>query len=439
MRNFPAALGAIALVALAGCAGGPPRYGAPPGAPVSHAPMPAPPRDERPLGGDALVRVGLHWEPGTVRLEAPGGLLLCTGPDSTRVAAVEIGTSRDEVTARVDGEVVQPGTTLLRVEAAGDARIAVQGRAFRGALEITARADSLFVVNVVPLEDYLRGVVPGEIGARVPEEREAVAAQAVAARTYTVKRFGQYGSLPFDVYASVQDQLYEGAAGEEALADEAIRETRGLVIADRDGLLEAYYSSTCGGYRADIATAWPWRPVHSALRGGPDGDPGAEWCRDSKHFSWEERWSGETLSALVRAQVPALLELPAGSVRGELRDVRITRHDASGRAEEIEYVTDAGSWTVPGDRNRWVLRRPDGSILRSTRITLDVRASGGRVEQVIATGGGNGHGVGMCQTGAKGRARAGASFREILQAYYPGTEVRPLRGSDLPPGRGAAS
>jgi stage II sporulation protein D len=254
-----------------------------------------------------------------------------------------------------------------------------------------------------------------------------------------VKRLGQYGSLPFDVFASVQDQVYEGVAGEEALGDEAVRQTRGLVVADERSLIETYYSSTCGGFRADIETAWPWRESNPALRGGPDGPPGQEWCRDARHFSWEERWSGAKLSALVREQLPVVLELPAGSVRGSLRDIRILRRDESGRTAEIEYATDSGAWTVPGDRNRWVLRRADGSILRSTRFTLTVRTSAGRVAEVRAVGGGNGHGVGLCQVGAKARARAGQSFREILEAYYPGTEVRPLRGSDLPPGRAGAS
>ena len=443
VRRLAATAAALAGVTLAACSG-PPVFTPSPAPPVEPAPEvppePEPPREEQALGGDVLVRIGIHWDRRRVRMEGPEGVVfLPEESGGATMPALELSAKGSTVVARSRGSLVEPGAALLRIGPAGEGWLLVDGRAFRGSVEVSARADSLFVVNVLPLEDYLRGVVPREIGSRVPEEREAIAAQAVAARTYTVKRFGQYGSLPFDLFASVQDQVYEGVAGEEALADDAIRETRGLVVADDSSLLEAYYSSTCGGWRADIETAWPWRASHPALRGGPDGAPGQEWCRDSRHFAWEERWTGAKLSALVREQVPIALDLPRGSVRGELRDIEVTSRDETGRTAEIEYVTDRGSWRVPGDHNRWVLRRPDGGILRSTRVTLEVRTSGGHVQEVRATGSGNGHGVGMCQVGAKARARAGQSFREILGAYYPGTKVRPLRGPDVPPGRGPAS
>lgn len=441
LRRFFASALVLVSATLTACSG-PPRYGPPPESPVE-PPPPAPQvpevHEEKALG-DVLVRVGLHWDKSRVRISAADGLVL-HGDDAgaTTLTSLDLDATGYGVAARSSGRIVEPAATLLRVEPAGGSPLIVDGRTVRGSLEISARTDSLFVVNVLPLEDYLRGVVPQEIGTRIPEEREAVAAQAVAARTYTVKRLDQYGSLPFDVFASVQDQVYEGISGEEALADDAIRETRGLVVADDTSLLEAYYSSTCGGWRADIATAWPWRASHPALHGGRDGSGGHEWCREARYFSWQERWDGAKLSVIVRAQLPIALDLPRGSVRGELRDIRVTRRDESGRTAEIEYVTDGGSWKVPGDRNRWILRRSDGSILRSTRVTLDVLTSGGRVEEVRATGSGNGHGVGMCQVGAKARARAGQSFREILGAYYPGTDVRPLRGSDVPRGRRASS
>jgi stage II sporulation protein D len=267
----------------------------------------------------------------------------------------------------------------------------------------------------------------------------AVAAQAVAARTYTVKRLDQYNSLPFDVFAGVQDQVYEGVGAETPLADEAIRATRRLVLASGGSLLETYYSSTCGGYRGDIVTVWPHRVPDDALRGGPDGPADHPWCRASPHFAWTESWKGSSLSALVRRHLPAAIEAPAGSVQGELVDLRIVRQDASGRAAEVEYVTTKGRWRVPGDRNRWIFRRPDGGILRSTRIELSVKREGGRVRSVVVRGSGNGHGIGMCQTGALARSRAGQGFREILSSYYPGAAIRPIEGADLPPGRSGAS
>lgn len=406
----------------------------------------SPAKDDRPFGGDILVRVALHWTPGAVEVRSPGGLELATsdrpqsGParDAGGVLIVSCVSSSSVRAKGASGVVVADGVTELRI-APEYGRLSVDGREVRGTLRVSSRADSLFVVNELPLEDYLRGVVPKEIGPRPPSDREAVAAQAVAARTYTVKRLAQYESLPFDLFADVQDQVYDGVTGEHAVADQAIRQTRGLVVSDGRGLVETFYSSTCGGRRSDIAAVWPHRAVHAALRGGPDGPPGREWCRDSPHFRWEETWSGAGLGALLRKYGPAQLDRPEGSIRGELRDVRITKRGPSGRAAEIEWVTDKGRWRVPGDKNRWILRRPDGGILRSVWIDLDLVRHGARLATIRARGRGNGHGVGMCQVGALGRARAGQGFREILQAYYPGTRIRPVSGQDLPPGYPGAS
>ncbi|MEZ5066863.1 MAG: SpoIID/LytB domain-containing protein [bacterium] len=405
-------------------------------------------RDERAIGGDVLVRVGIHCAPGDVEVgstagvllfEDPAGRLLAAELPATETVRVECDGDGDTVRARsgIRGDVVQRAPTL-RFESAADGRVVVAGRELRGRIAVSARAGSLFVANELPLEDYLRGVVPREIGRRPAAEREAVAAQAIAARTYTMRRLDQYGSLPFDVFGDVRDQVYEGVGGEDAVADEAIRETLGLVLADDRGrLLEAYYSSTCGGVRSDIEAVWPWRESHEALRGGPDGPPGAEWCRSSPHFRWTETWTAKRLNELVRENVPAVLTLPPGSVRGTLKSVRVLRRGPSGRAAEIEYCTTEGTWVVPGDRNRWILRRPDGGILRSVQIELESDPS--EPPRIVAHGAGNGHGVGMCQHGAMGRARAGQDFRRILGDYYPGAEVRRLRGSDLPAGRSGAS
>ncbi|MGQ0723125.1 MAG: SpoIID/LytB domain-containing protein [Candidatus Eiseniibacteriota bacterium] len=448
MRRLAAA---VAALWLAGCAGGPPIHTSPP-SPAPSRPEPAPPppvpatpplrddeRGEPPFAGDLLVRIGLHWERGKVDVSSRSGLVV-EDREGAKVAAgagaklvISAGDEPSVLVADRSRRVLREGAAL-RVTPAKDGDLVVGSRRVRGVLELSSRADSLFVVNVLPIEEYLRGVVPREIGGRPEAEREAVAAQAVAARTYTVKRLGQYRSLPFDLYASVQDQVYEGMGGEDPVADLAIRETAGLVLTDRGGPIEAYYSSTCGGHRSDIAAVWPHRQVFASLRGGPDGADGRSWCSFSPHFAWSETWDGATLSRLVRENVPAQLEIPPGLVRGDLVDVRVARRDPSGRAAEIEYVTTSGSWSVPGDRNRWVLRRADGSILRSVLVELEVERRGERVHRVTVTGRGNGHGVGMCQMGAIGRARAGASFREILAAYYPGAETRRIRREDIPEG-----
>jgi stage II sporulation protein D len=390
------------------------------------------------------VRIGLHWERSPVSLSSlaemvlaePNGHTLAVPADVRLTISIAPG-SGDRV--RVEGP---DGRTWL--EAVGpigvsagdeDAALCTAGRTVRGTLELAGRADTLFVVNVLGLEDYLRGVVPREIGKRPAQEQEAVAAQAIAARTYTVKKLGQYGSLPFDLFADVQDQVYDGVTVEDAVADRAIWATRGLILADRDRLIDAYYSSTCGGRRSDIRAVWPQREEHRSLRGGPDGERGREWCRFSPHFEWEETWTGRELSEIVRRNLPAEVGRASGSLEGELRGLTIKERGPSGRAAQIEYVLGREKWRVLGDRNRWVLRRPDGRILRSVLVEFEIERRGDRIVAVRAKGRGNGHGVGLCQMGAIGRARAGQDFRQILEGYYPGVQIREIRNSDLPPGR----
>lgn len=445
----------LVLLAVAGCGGGRPTHTArpspaptpPPKSTLPATPPPVEPtKDDQPIGGEILVRVALHWERGAVEITSTEGMVLDDldrAASDVKLLATEgvIASSlrrSGKVRARqTSGEPLVDESSRLAIESIVGGRLIVNGREIRGAVRITAREDSLFVVNELPLEDYLRGVVPREIGPRPVAELAAVEAQAVAARTYTVKRLGQYNSLPFDLFGDVQDQAYDGFGGEHAVADRAVRDTEGLVVADETALIETFYSSTCGGMRSDIAEMWPHRPSHPALRGGRDGSPGREWCRESRHFQWEEEWDGARLNSLFRKHAPALLDIPG--VQGTLTDIRVLRRGPSGRAALIEWVTDRGSWTVPGDKNRWILRRPDGGILRSVFVELDVRKAGGRVVSVRAQGRGNGHGVGMCQVGALGRAKAGQGFREILQAYYPGTRLRRIEGGDLPPGRSGSS
>ena len=446
-RLTAATISTLAATAIVGC-GGPPVYRSDPTDPPDEPRAEDPPRSGAAFGEGVLVRVGLHWEKGHVRLRAEKGMgLVVDGGRPSPVSGPRrmVASARGGGNVRLAGEgggVLYEGPGPVTLEGATDGSLVAGEMRVRGRLELSAKSETLFVVNVVPLEDYLRGVVPREIGPRPASEREAVAAQAVAARTYTVRKLDQYPSVPFDLFASVLDQVYVGIDGENAVADDAIRETRGLVLSDGDRLIEAFYSSTCGGRRSDIEAVWPYRTSHGCLRGGPDGDPGREWCRESPHFRWTESWNGDDLTTLVRRHLPEQLELsemdPSG-VAGDLVDLEVTRRGPSGRIAELEYVTTRGRWKLPGDRNRWILRRPGGGILRSVQVELDVTRREGRVVRVTARGQGNGHGVGMCQMGAIGRARAGQGFREILRDYYPGARVRTVGGSDLPAGRAAAS
>lgn len=451
----------LALAALAGCAGGPPLHTGKPSAEPGQPSTPTegetpeetvetipeqetieeetPPEDlGPPLEEPVFVRAGIHWDQTRASIATSREWTMTPSPrqpprkvrgGELRARALNGGSVRLETEA---GHPIAEGPGPIRLSPAKDAFFTVDDRRYRGDIELSARDDSLFVVNVLPLEEYLRGVLPGEIGRRAPEEREAVSAQAVAARTYVVKKLGQYAALPFDVFSSVQDQVYQGVEGENPVANDALEKTTGLVLADRKGLLDAYYCSTCGGRTSDIAVVWPHKEAVESLRGVLDGEGNQSWCRQSPHFEWTEFWSGDRLSELARRHLPEQEGLGSTKVEGPLTDLEVHMDEESGRVREIVYRWKGGSATVPGDRNRWVLRRADNSILRSVRVNIEVEKQGDFVTRVVAQGHGNGHGVGMCQMGAIARARSGEGFRRILEAYYPGAQIRTLRGGDVP-------
>ncbi|HEX6926076.1 MAG TPA: SpoIID/LytB domain-containing protein [Longimicrobiaceae bacterium] len=378
------------------------------------------------------MRVGLLVDTSAAEIGGTRGVELST-PSGGRLRRVQAGgsvtVSADGVgRLRVGGEPVAAPEGMLIARAADGGAVSVNGRPYRG--ELLLRADGpgrLAVVNRVDLEAYLLGVVPREIGRVGPERFEAAKAQAVAARTYAVRYLGRRESLGFDVFASVEDQVYGGMSDEYDLVSRAVRETEGEILVYGGQPIEAYYHSTCGGHTAAIDEVWDADPV-PYLRAVRDVDPrtGQAYDHFSSRFRWTQRWSAAELNRIL-AQTLAD-SVPAGvSGVGELRDIRILERTESDRIRRMRITTTTGDFYVGGDRIRWIFRTPEGAILNSSRFDVEiVRDGSGNPVEVIATGGGWGHGIGMCQVGAMGRAEAGQDYRTILQAYYSGVELLDL-------------
>jgi stage II sporulation protein D len=326
---------------------------------------------------------------------------------------------------------IADGTVRMRPEGTGV--MVVNGTAYRGEIEIyPAAPGSLAVVNVVGIESYLRGVVPGEIGKRPPEDMEAVKAQAIAARTYAAASSGARAGGDFDVLSTTGDQLYQGIDSEDAVCDQAVFETAGLVLTFEGKPAFTYFHSSCGGRTEARHEVWDGLDELPYLDAVWDTDGGGSdldrsWCRGASSFTWTESWTGQEIARLVREELPKVASTPVREPVGELIGLKVTERTPAGRVRWLEVRTTGGTYRVLADRVRRLLRRPDmGAILRSTWFDLDVETDGGVVSSVKATGRGNGHGVGMCQHGALAMARAGRSCEEILAHYYPGTKLARL-------------
>ncbi len=334
--------------------------------------------------------------------------------------ALEIRTGGGEQNAETDGAIT--------IEPTGDAALSAGGVWYSGRIRVALNASgNLDLVNLVPLETYLEGVVPHEIGEPGADGYAAVEAQAVAARTYALSRMALHRDEPFDVEAGVADQVYRGREKQSRLASAAVRDTRGVALRFSGRLCDTYYSATCGGHTSDIRQVWPDRPSAPYLFGclDRDGADGASFCAAARNFRWRNSFTGLALGRTIRQTIPAVLGVPAASV-GDLVDLRVLERSASGRVTRLEIETSNGTFVVERDRIRRVIMLDvaNGKILPSTLFDVEKRMTEGRVGWISFFGGGNGHGVGMCQNGAIGMAKRGYSYAMILEHYYPGAEPR---------------
>ncbi len=322
---------------------------------------------------------------------------------------------------------------VLRADAPGDL-VLYNGKRYRGVLRFYPADDgvSVMVVNVLAVEQYLRGVVPMEIGGgRTAAEQPAVEAQAVAARSYTYVRLAAAGGTgarhaSYDVVSGTSDQVYGGVEAERAFGDAGVASTSGLVLKYGGRTVDAPYSAACGGETASAEEVWR-TGAQAYLRRVSDRIPGTQryYCDPAPRFAWTRALESAELDAGMRQYLRSYINVPAAGP-GHVTGVVVESRTPSGRVAVLRVETESGRYNLRGNDVRYVLRAPGGEILNSTYFTVEPETgAGGALRRLIIRGNGWGHGIGMCQWGAIGRARAGQDFRTILRTYYPGTDLGP--------------
>lgn len=301
------------------------------------------------------------------------------------------------------------GSNLGKTEIETQGPCKYKDKTYRGNWAVLSTDSGLAIINSLPVEDYLKGVVPHEIGRLKQDGFEALKAQAVAARTYAYSHLDSRKSQGFDVYADTRDQVYDGINGEDTLASEAILATNGLVLKHNGKLIEAYYHSTCGGKTASLEV---WGQENKGfLIPISDSASGKPFCEASRYMRWEEKFTmQELVSLLQRNALDARVDKPFSF--SKIEQILITEKFEGGRVKRLVVFTDKGSFEVFGDRTRRLFAR-DGKILPSSLFSIS--QSG---DNFSITGSGFGHGIGMCQMGARARSSQGQKFDEILKAYY---------------------
>lgn len=423
--------------------------------PVEPAPLP---EVKPPLGSPTFLGVGLLENQDSLEISVTGPALVLDGSGGNRLVRLDgpgklvCSLSGGQVSWRAGGSKGTAATVVLQPLDPSD-RVGQGAMEYRGEFLVrpTPGGGGVTLVNNLDLESYLRGVVPWEIGRHPRTRLAALEAQAIAARTYTISHMGTRNSRGFDVYASVQDQVYKGSADEDDLCNFAVENTAGLVLRHEGTEIDAYYSACCGGVTSNIQEVWvlPARPFLVSHADGP-GKGGDAYCSTSKHFHWRETWTAGKLEEIMGKTLPEYVKHMSQAGRsdwaghifsprdgsssatrpGRLKNLEILERTTSGRVAHLAVTTDAGVYHVKGDRVRWVLKPASGNpfILRSALFELELVRDGDRLVEVGTRGRGFGHGIGLCQTGALAMAEQGKTVKEILSHYYPGAvldEVRP--------------
>ena len=362
--------------------------------------------------------------------------------------STQLLSEQPEIAVLIDGKEynydrVQINTTknLVQVNTTNQPHTA---RLYGGSLELQPNAYGEFtLVNHVPLETYLRGVVPYEIGASAP--RQAVEAQTIIARTYALRNLRRFATDDYQLCATVHCQVYKGLTGTNATSDRAITATKGLVLTYQNELIDALYSSTTGGVTASFEDIWngaerPYlQPIIDAPR--PIWDLSRYPLANEglfRQFLNRKQGFNETGRSVFRwqktrniADLNADLHRYLRKIRHPLADFRtiesmkIHKRSRSGRIITLTVQTDRGKVYLHKNEVRSAFEPP-----RSTLFYLEpVYDHANSLQGYKFVGGGFGHGVGLSQYGSYNLARLGWSVAQILDFYYPQTKIQPLSSS----------
>ncbi|MFQ5848003.1 MAG: SpoIID/LytB domain-containing protein [Candidatus Methylomirabilales bacterium] len=285
----------------------------------------------------------------------------------------------------------KPGTTFRLRPDSG--LFWINGRPYRGSVEVWNTSGGLQIINQVSLEDYVRGVMKVEANPEWPVE--ALKTQAVVARTFALyERLGDPKAL-YHLQATTASQVYRGVSGEDPRCDVAVWATRGEVLTYRGRVIPAFYHAASGGRTEDAVEVWEKKyPFIVGVK-----DP---FSAIAPVHQWEV--------AIPRAEIRQALER-FGWRLGEIQRVEVVRRTRSGRVSRLRIWDGAGVLDVDGKQFRQLLG-PDR--LRSTLFSIYPRDG-----EIVFIGQGWGHGVGLSQWGAKGMADLAYDYSRILKHYFP--------------------
>jgi stage II sporulation protein D len=282
-----------------------------------------------------------------------------------------------------------------------DSTININGKNYRGNLYVSIQIgkNKFRVVNELDIEKYLYGVICKEISSSWP--KESIKAQAVAARTYALKNIGRHKNQWFDLCDTTHCQVYGGLDSENPETNKIIDATRGEVLTYDGELAHIFYHGNCGGYTESVTNVWTSTTYVPYLKGRR-----CSYCKGGFKYDWEAYLSYDTMTNKLNN---------TGHKIDEVKSVKIKSFTHSGRVKELSFRGEKGSIQLSGYEFREIMGY---NLINSTKFEINNKKDG---IKIIGTG--SGHGVGMCQIGAKVMAEKGNTYLDILDFYFPGTKV----------------
>lgn len=323
-------------------------------------------------------------------------------------------TAKGPVVEVSDGKALHLKLAVVTVASRGGRwiDIGMEGRTLKrtvGWLQISAKSGQLHIVNTVPLETYVLGIVDSELGS-VHFNPESLKAQIVASRSYVLASRGRHKHDGFDFCDTPHCQAFGGTSAIRSDFKLAVETSRGEYLSYGGHPIPAYFHDNCGGRTASIQDVWGTGAL-PYLQGVQDGAHNDPYCRFAPRAHWHFAADRRTLGECFRKE-GWIAEHEA------LDSLHVVSLDPSGRAQQVLIQSNHPLW-VPAVQVRQALNRYFGSEVLSSTVFVIKREK----DNFYFIGRGWGHGVGLCQWGAIQMAKEGKTYREILQHYYPGTQI----------------
>ncbi|NJD91307.1 MAG: SpoIID/LytB domain-containing protein [Geobacter sp.] len=346
-------------------------------------------------GRSESVRVALIKGVDEVRIDG-SGLLAADGNGNPVPLELPCTIRRNS-----DKLLVSGGRSFRRLTVSAPEKIRINGKNYRGIFDFYPSDKGVLVVNELPIEEYLVGLINCEISSLWPIE--AIKSQAVIARSYAIYQKDARRNALYHLESSVMDQVYDGVDIEDSRAARGVRETEGEVLVASGAVIQAFYHSSCGGHTEAAHNVWGADVPY--LQGVE-----CRYCLSAPSINWEAVLPLKKIESQLRA---------SGYQLGAIADIKAGKPNRSGRLQDVTIAHSRGELLISGVNFR---KAVGYAVIKSTNMTIRIRG-----DEAVFSGLGNGHGVGLCQWGAKQRAADGFNYREILSSYYPGVKVEKLK------------